>query len=835
MLIRVSGASSGIAEYLVNGQKQGREMPRDALDERVILDGDLELTDAIIQGMGKEGERYLHITISFKEDSIDPDVLRNIASDFKQFAMVAYEADEYNFYAEAHLPKIKSYGDKRTGVSIERKPHVHIVIPQQNLLSQQNLNPFGKVDQQVKFLEAFQEHANAKYGLASPKENRRLEFASQGDIISRYKGDLFEGSAKALKGQILADVLDRKIGDYDDFKALLSEHGLIRTRNAGAENEYQNVKPVGQAKGINLKDYVFSREFIAKSEVEKQQFLLEQGSRKYDDPQVSRDSGPEMAARLREWNEIRAKELKYINSGNRKLYDVYRKSDRVEKLAILAERAQQFYAKYQVNREFGSKSSQSLEEERSVPELLPSKEVQRVRELTVDKSTSGLDVAIESGQRRDSDSVLGQLAVDHKERITGAKAAQLAEFAHIKRELDGRLLLAHLSRTHGVIPDKYEVTQGKDGGDRIRAGARHLNVSDFLTQEMRLSFAEAAPIMREVFAAQQGKEAIQAKPEPRRELWEAFHRAQPDPAQQRVLKTQAWDAQRQSERERRMAIRESFQAERRAIQNDPDRTGVERKAAMSIARMQRVTQDMALREVTAGERQVLKDRQRQPYQAHYRAFLANLAGQGDGVALAELRRQRDACSAPQGPNISQGRERGLGEKEEAEKDEASYLERSLAYSIDHAGDVTYYADQTLRRVLLVDSGQRVTFVDIKDRQVVEAGLRLALQKFGPSLKIEGDDEFRQQLIDAAFRTGLQVAFDSPSMNNELERRRAEQNELQVRGRAFIDSEREKKARTQVPKAMRPVHQQAQEKTPQPAPERQAQPEVEPKKDRGYER
>ena len=108
MLIRVSGASSGIAEYLVNGQKQGREMPRDALDERVILDGDLELTDAIIQGMGKEGERYLHITISFKEDSVDPDVLRNIASDFKQFAMVAYEADEFNFYAEAHLPKIKS-------------------------------------------------------------------------------------------------------------------------------------------------------------------------------------------------------------------------------------------------------------------------------------------------------------------------------------------------------------------------------------------------------------------------------------------------------------------------------------------------------------------------------------------------------------------------------------------------------------------------------------------------------------------------------------------------------------------------------------------------------
>ena len=57
MLIRVLGGSEGIADYLVNGQKQGREYSRDELDERVILDGDLELTDAIINGMEKEGER----------------------------------------------------------------------------------------------------------------------------------------------------------------------------------------------------------------------------------------------------------------------------------------------------------------------------------------------------------------------------------------------------------------------------------------------------------------------------------------------------------------------------------------------------------------------------------------------------------------------------------------------------------------------------------------------------------------------------------------------------------------------------------------------------------
>ena len=298
MLIRVTGGSEGIAEYLVNGQKQDRELSRDELDERVILDGDLELTDAIIKGMEKEGERYLHITIAFKEDALDPEVLKSITSDFKQFAMSAYDTDEFNFYAEAHLPKIKSYTNRQTGELIERKPHIHIVIPEQNLLSGQNLNPFGKVEQQVKFLEAFQEHANAKYGLASPKDNRRLEFTSESEIISRYKGDLFQGGAKDLKERILSDVLDRKISDYDSFKSLLAEHGTTRTRNAGKDTEYQNVKPADQAKGINLKDYVFSREFIEKPEAEKRQFLADEGRRKYESQQPARPPAPELVVRL---------------------------------------------------------------------------------------------------------------------------------------------------------------------------------------------------------------------------------------------------------------------------------------------------------------------------------------------------------------------------------------------------------------------------------------------------------------------------------------------------------------------------------------------------------
>ncbi len=57
--------------------------------------------------------------------------------------MKSYASDEYNFYAEAHIPKIKTMKDRKTGESVDRKPHIHIVIPRKNLLSGNEMNPVG--------------------------------------------------------------------------------------------------------------------------------------------------------------------------------------------------------------------------------------------------------------------------------------------------------------------------------------------------------------------------------------------------------------------------------------------------------------------------------------------------------------------------------------------------------------------------------------------------------------------------------------------------------------------------------------------------------------------
>lgn len=776
MLIRITGGSSGIAEYLVSGQKQDRELTRDELDDRVFLDGDLELTDSIIKGMDKKGERYLHITLAFKEDSLSKEMLTNITSDFKQFTMSAYDADEFNFYAEAHLPKIKSYTNRQTGELVERKPHIHVVIPEQNLLTGQNLNPFGRVEQQVKFLEAFQEHANAKYGLASPKDNRRAEFTSESEMISRYKGDLFHGSAKELKERILNDVLEKKINDYDSFKKIVATHGGTRTRNEGQATEYLNLKPENTAKGINLKDYVFSREFIGKTEAEKRHFLANEGLNKYESQKPAKPTAPELEARLKEWHEVRAKELKYINSGNRKLYTNYKNADNETKQTILADRAKTFYLKHRG--EFRGRENE-----------------------TFDLSKTQKSQASSEEKIINTDNVTSQLITEAENAKLEAKATTVAEFAQIKRELNASQLLAHLSQTHGVIPDKYEVTKGKDGSDRIKAGTKNLNVSDFLTQELRLPFNEAAPILRQVYQAQQNQEKSEVKQTPRRELWEAFKREQPSITK---LKAEEWNAQRESEKKRKADIRSDYQVQRKELQSNRSRPYKERKAALSVVRMGRVAKDMDLKNTIAEERQKLKEKYGKPIQERYRSFLTELANQGDEKALAELRRQRTSHPAPALQNAIEGSNNKEGEG----KLNTIQFVRTMAYSVDIAGNVTYYADKSKKLALLVDSGKSIDVIETKNSQAVEAGLRMAVQKFGNNLKIEGNKEFKHQVIDVVLKAGLQVTFEDKAMNAELNRRRADREEQQARGKAFIESQRQ--PTTQPPVAAQPTKIKEQE-------------------------
>ena len=1051
MLIRVRGNTAGIKEYVEKGHKKGRDMERDEMDERVILAGDLQLTHDIIESIDTDAERYLHITLSFKEDYIDKEVLENIVADFERFAFAAYRPDEYVFYAETHLPKIKAYTNRKNGEYVERKPHIHVVIPTVNLMSGQRLDPFGLVDNQQRYLNAIQEHINHKYGLASPADNRRVQFTDASEMISRYKGDVFEGSNTDTKAKILDAVLTRGVNNYDDFKTVLAEFGETRTRNAGRAGEYENVKPAGAAKGINLKEYVFSREFIELPTDRKQQAITAKATPQYDTAGNPKATPAPLVALLQEWESVRAKEVKYLNGAFRARY---REMTADDQRKILAERESNFYQRYdtearndgssrtdnsvgrtdggrrrgnsrthQLDREAGreGREGRQAQPERFEPTAEwntehdldadrrrpPAQSIDRVRGLqsigldgqpvrgevllpdnarhqlgddgpqTVDslrwdrtgrgtgsggravtshwryelaaeydryaRSEAAEQQAIEaasaaklsgsydylkgggrmpasfdgqtrptslhrtrklsatpslhpqspdrlaararrsqmtrahgeriaseydhakrggrmpasfdgqtqptsppgrladrarrsqmthaqgervareydtakggsrlrgrrpidrprrlhdvgadpeqregvsppaSGQRprrarntatgREADTLLDQLERDLHERREQRAAGPRTEFQEIKQELDASRLLASLAHSHGVVSEKYTITRARDGSDRIKAGNRNLNVSDFLTKEMNLPWSEAARIMRDTYREQVGNDPeYLARQTPQQLFWREY---QDYRHEQLTDFRNSWLAQGASERQRRAAIRDVYTRQRSQIQGNPALTPAEKKSAISIARVNRIGKDAELREVIANERAELKKHTRYRIDDHYREFLATRAQAGDERALQELRRvQRAGRPEPEDePRVSPVRQ---------EPNAIIYRGPIVTHEVHLNGDVTYKQDG---RAVLDDEGRSLRLWEADDA-AVELALRLAQHKYGPVLEVSGPEEFQLAAARVAAQANLKVEFSDPALNKAMREQRAaidaQQQEAKDRERA----------------------------------------------------
>lgn len=672
MLIRVRGGVEGVADYLENGRKEGRDKHRDELDERVVLAGDLAATDRLIESMDGEGDRYKHITLAFKEDAIAPENLRAVVEDFRKFLLSAFREDEVCFYAEAHLPRLKSYIDRKTGDVVERKPHVHIVVPMVNLLSWKRADPVGFYEQSERFFEAFQEHANKKYGFASPKENRRTVFTDESEMISRYKGDGFGGERKGIKGELLRAMLDENVNTLGDFGALLKRFGEVKVRNEGRENAYFNVKQSGARKGVNLKDFVFSREFI-EAPIERKRELLTSEKIKYESVGVPERTPEKYSALLDQWHALRAREIKYINSGNKPFYKKYAAMAPEGKIGILSERESSFYERYGGSYEQNRKRSTQLD--RGVPPprarrglrhmstlpvvggeghdskreghkgdravLLPTDVQHHVEHREADRS-GGLRRPNGGGRRGIglSNSVLGQLDREAQAREAERKFGDVEEFAQIRRELDPARLLAHVSKTHGVIPSKFPMATAKDGSPRIQCGTRSRTVSDFLTKELNLPWAEASGILREVFAAQQQHVVARPAALPRQDLWRSFQAWQMTEVPK--LKQAELERLRKDRDAALQSAKSQLNASRSMIDGDRSLSKTDRQVARAVAKAAHVHGAKGARDAFKGYSAEADRRWSTHGDRLYTLFLATLAQQEPVVAdaaFAELARR----------------------------------------------------------------------------------------------------------------------------------------------------------------------------------------------------
>lgn len=809
MLIRQYGANDGIKDYLLNGIKNGRDFSRDELDERIVLSGDLDITDAVINAMTKDDERYNHYTLSFAEDHISPELAKEIAEDFKIFALSAYRDDEFCFYAEMHNPRIKTYTDKSTGEAIERKPHIHIVVPKMNLASGTYLNPFGLLRHNIKFMDAFQEHINLKHGLVSPKDRRRTSLVDGGDMLSRYKADIFNPGNKEVKAALLNLIIERDVKTTDELALVAAELGEVKVRNAGKDNTYLNVKIQDAPKGINLKDYPFSNDFLTLPLDEKIK-QVERGElerQRYNSGAEPKKSASELTEILTEWHSTRAREIRYVSAS---VYKAYKSASPAEKSEMLIELEQKFYQKYKgefnvgnernVSNSIGQRGSSKLPpQKRGDLRWLSKRELVWKREkdemLLRDDVRNNLADGGDRGRdnvRRVSESSEGagerrvvsgpqQLLANHEHEVEVAKKNDQLDIKEIRLNLDAARLLAAMAQSHGVDTRKYSITKGKDGADRIVCGKRRHTVNDFLTKELHLTWKDAEKILRLQYDNQNNEEPFDRPVlTPKSELWREYliwvkeHQTE---------RTEAWAAQRDAEKTRRAGLRGDFKRAKGAVWADKKLTRQQKRARVSVINMEKALAEKELAARIDQERYALNKKWAFMSKDRYYTFLQEEAERGNEAALAELRRVTPDPSSSFDSDYSNV----AGEKD---KEQEATLIKGRDYHVKRNGDVHYHVNG---HSALVDAGKWVRVINDSDDDAVELAIRLALEKnyFKP-LNITGSEAFRKKVAEITAKRGIRAEFVDPAMNDFVKSYKTETDEKNVHSGSRATSKRGKK-------------------------------------------
>lgn len=538
MIVEIGGGNSGIAEYLVDGVKRDREYTRDELDNRVILDGDLNLTESIINSIEDKGqERYLHLSLSFAEDDVSNDLLNNVLKDYKDMLLSAYDTDEYNFYAEAHLPKIRNYIDPQTGENKVRKPHIHIVIPKVNLVSGASLNPTGMVrggkHGNIQHLNAIQEIINTKYRLVSPKDRPRD--LSNGGIeplelhVADFKGE----RSRELKSNIVLKMNEMDVKSYDEFKSILSEFGEVREYNKGKDNEYLGVKQSGSDKFTRLKNSVFLKENIESTNKNKVLY-------RDDKVEIKKNIGL-----VKDWETFKAKEIRYLPTISQARREVYYDSAKTEKIEILNNLEESHDRRFKFTRESrgrkrslpksvrdrkplrgikdNPRKSFSTAKEIGLPPLrernlvhgLQGRHDSRTRQperILPTVSSSNVAEIQQTKLNNDRGVRWVQEANDGRGRGRVTEAILDASFSLdnetklyldvIKKEIDPDRFISYCVKKYNVDPKDIGKSKGRDGSPRFKHNQYNFNAIDYLTKALNVNLKEAVNELSEVYQDQ---------------------------------------------------------------------------------------------------------------------------------------------------------------------------------------------------------------------------------------------------------------------------------------------------------------------------------------------
>jgi hypothetical protein len=474
VLVRLRTGAGGIAEYLELGRKRGREFERSVLDQRIPLHGNLAQvgqTIASMQTRSAGASRYLHITLGFSErfveggggaGEINLERIKQAERLFRERFMVAFDPSEYQWYAEAHLPKLEHLVGE-DGLERRRLPHIHVVIPLRNLVTGKYLNPRGHGIANLHYIDAIQESINRELGLNSPKQQRRMSLP---DPLARHSGQ-----SRQLHRMVSDAIESNGVSDLDELARLLAKEGEVRVRQ-GRAGRYLNVRPKLASKGINLKAYDES----------------------YFNRRLSVPSGafdPQLEVRLAEWLERAAFVARYVTSGKQAEFERMTPEQQLSELATKRQR-----------------SMERLQEALSPrgpdgPVALP------------DANTHLLQKTAQARAPQKAQT----LSALHADSLARTRSnLDTPTDAQLKNETHAEVVLAFARRHLTLGQADCRVGVAADGRPRILVDGKQHNLADFFTKHLKLTWSETRPILEQCWRSSN----IDALQVPSPELWQRF-------------------------------------------------------------------------------------------------------------------------------------------------------------------------------------------------------------------------------------------------------------------------------------------------------------------------
>ncbi|MEQ1968068.1 LPD7 domain-containing protein [Xenorhabdus nematophila] len=579
----------------------------------------------------------------------------------------------------------------------------------------------------------------------------------------------------------------------------------MKIRNKGKDNEYFNVLPIGNKKGINLKDFVFSKYFIELSHNDKLSVIS--GVDRKNKPRNLELEKEKYKSILDEWYKLRCHEIRYLHPSS-KAWKKYKYESSDNKRVIISNYISENnkLRKEYLTSTFGNKRN---EEKYNLSSLIKYTHQNRINNEQISFSDSKplsrkrcgpppsrrnkllhlseCDVVYLSRERTEMllpGDVFDQLSTGRKKRATkwnnnvrwdvhqegvtvparysdnvtneilkdiagkkfSSTKTETVDWKLFNHSIDHEAFLDMLSVTHGITRSAYIVTQGRDGSPRIQCGRLKRSINDFLTKELHLEWPEAQDILINERKRQQENNLIKPKLDKSYSYWKEFKNWQ---SLEGNSYKELWADLRGNHKRQIHAHREQFHLRRRSIYSNTSISWRERRAQLSLLRIEKLACEEKLRLNFKRQKEELKESLL--IEVRYLEFLKTKIKSGDKEALAEYR-----CFARE-INKKHINSNGINTLESNN----AVLE-GYKFTVGTSGNVIYTIKDT---EAIEDTPLWVSVIQDEDKDVIELAVRLALEKnYGKPLEITGNESFQQRVVQVVIERGIRADFKDENLD-----------------------------------------------------------------------